>query len=272
MTSRTVIALCILFAPMSPALAQPTTINYTMTLAGLPVGSATMVLTPEGTRTSVAISGKAGGPFEIGRMNASAVIAADQVTAQSQSGSGKNASSATLVSRGKPGNSSFTYTGQSNRGPGKIAMTLADNRVTALDKQIPDNPNAVRVPVTDAHKTGVVDPLSLLAQLIKPGGTWQPENLCGRSHGIFTGQSRFTMTGTALESGVAKGLPEGYQAMACKVTLTPISGHRIDKGNTGKPSTAALVFARAPGGQTLLWSLSIPAVFGSFALTAKGLD
>jgi hypothetical protein len=253
--------------------AEPVTVNYTMSIAGLPIGSASMTIAPNGSSTAVSIAGKAGGPLGIGRMNASAVIAAGDVTAQSQSGSGKDVSNASLVSRGLPGNSSFSYTGTSSRGPGKIAMTVAASRVTALEAQIPDNPKAVRVPVTEAHKAGVIDPLSVLGMIFKPGGTMQPENLCGKSWAVFTGQARFTMAGTPVENRAAvSGMPEGYRAVACKVTVTPVSGHRTDKGNAAEPRTASLVFASSASDlRTVLWSLSVPGTFGSFSLTANSM-
>jgi hypothetical protein len=249
--------------------AQTTTVKYSMSVAGLPIGSATVVLTPNGQSTQLAVTGSAGGPLEIGRMSASAVIAPGRVTAQSQSGSGKDATSASLVSQGAAGNSSFTYSGVTSRGPGRLAMTVAGSRVTALNAEIPDNPKAVRVPVTDAHKTGIVDPLAALAQVIRPGGTLQPEGVCGRTHQVFTGVSRFTMSGTAAEERPApRGMPEGYRAVACRVTVTPVSGHRIDKGNKAEVRTASVVFA-VNGEKALLWSLSVPVLIGSFALTAS---
>jgi hypothetical protein len=255
------------------AWAEPTTVNYAMTIAGLPIGSASMTLTPNGSSTAVSIAGRAGGPLEIGRMSGSAMIGNGEVTAQSQSGSGKSATSAQLSSRGTPGNSRFSYTGTSSRGPAKIAMTMAGSRVTVLDANIPDNPKAVRVPVTDAHKSGVIDPMSLLGIMIQPGGMLKPDALCGRSHAVFTGQSRFNMAGSALEQRAAvSGMPAGYSAVTCRVTVTPVSGHRTDKGNAAQTRTATLVFAASPDNRrTILWSLSVPAVFGSFALTASSL-
>jgi hypothetical protein len=253
--------------------AEPVTVHYTMALAGLPIGSATLVLTPNGTTTSVALAGKAGGPFEIGRINASAVVGQGQVSATSESGSGKDASSATLVSRGAPGSSHFSYKGQSNRGPGKVLMVLTSGRPTALDVAIPDNPNAVRVPVTDSHKAGVVDPLSILSLLVKPGGTMTPEGVCGRNHAVFTGQTRFNLQGEAAVATQTKGLPEGWGAVGCRVTYTPIAGHRIDKNvNAARARTANLIFARSPrGDKSVLWSLSVPGSFGSFSLLANGI-
>jgi hypothetical protein len=255
-----------------PAFAQTTTVNYTMSIAGLPIGSATMAMTPNGASTAVAISGSAGGPLQIGRMNATAVIGQGRVTAQSNAGSGKDASSASLSSQGSAGASSFTYAGVNGRGPAKLTMAMAGGRVTALEQQIPDNPKAVRVPVTDAHKAGVTDPLMALAQVVKPGGMLRPEGVCGKSHQVFTGVARFSLAGTApQESAAVKGMPDGYRAVACRVTMTPIAGHRIDKGNAAQVRTAAVTFA-VSGEKAVLWSLSVPVAIGSFALTAKELN
>jgi hypothetical protein len=253
--------------------AEPLTVSYTMALAGLPIGSATLVLTPNGSSTSVAVVGKAGGPMDLGRMNASALVAAGQVTAQSQSGSGKNASSATLVSRGAPGSSSFSFAGQNNRGPGKIAMTLSGGQATAVEVSIPDNPQAVRAPITPEHKAGVVDPLSVLGQLIQPGGTMKPQGICGKNHAIFNGQTRFNLSGTAPQPSAVKGLPEGWSAVSCRVTYTPVGGHRIDKkSSAAEPRTANVVFAQSSDvKQSVLWSVSVPGSFGSFSLTANAL-
>jgi hypothetical protein len=249
--------------------AEPTTVRYGMTLAGLPIGSATLVMTPNGQSTQVNLTGSAGGPLEIGRMSAAASVAPGKVTAQSQSGSGKNATSSSLSSQGTGPNSSFNFSGTSGRGPGKLAMTVAGGRVTALEAAVPDNPTAVRVPVTDAHKTGVVDPLAALGQLIRPGGLMRPEGVCGRTHQVFTGITRFNLAGTGAEERPAvRGMPEGYRAVACRVTFTPVSGHRIDKGNKPEARTAAIVFA-VNGDRAVLWSVSVPVLIGSFALTAN---
>jgi hypothetical protein len=270
---RATLSASMLATTISYAHAEALTVNYTMALAGLPIGSATLVLTPGSGTTSVALTGKAGGPIDLGRMNASAVVTAGQVTAQSQSGSGKNASAATLVSRGAPGSSSFSYTGQNNRGPGRIAMTLSGGQATAVEVSIPDNPQAVRVPVTAAHKSGVVDPLSVLGQIIQPGGTMKPQGACGKSHAVFSGQARFNLVGTASQPASVKGLPEGWSALSCRITYTPVAGHRIDKSSSAaEPRTANVIFAQSGDAtKVVLWSLSVPGSFGSFSLTANAV-
>ncbi len=99
------------------AAAEPVTVNYRMSIAGLPIGSATLALTPNGETTSIAVVGRAGGPIDLGRMSATAVVAPGSVKAQSRSGSGKDATDASLASQGNAGDSRFTYEGVTNRGP-----------------------------------------------------------------------------------------------------------------------------------------------------------
>jgi hypothetical protein len=269
MTMR--LALAVSAVCLSPALAaaQATTVNYTMSFAGLPIGSATMSMTPNGGSTAVAFSGHAGGPLQIGRMSATANIGQGRVTAQSNAGSGKDASTSSISSQGAGGSSSFNFSGVNGRGPGKLAMTVAGGRVTALEASIPDNPEAKRTPVTDAHKTGVLDPLMALAQVIRPGGTFRPEGVCGASLQVFTGIARISLVGSAPEETKGlRGLPDGYRAVACRVAFTPVAGHRIDKGRKAEARTASVVFA-ATGDKVVLWSVSVPASVGSFALTAR---
>jgi hypothetical protein len=266
-------AMCLFGAllPSGHASAQQQTVSYSLALAGLPIGSATLALSPRNGSTALSLVAKIGGPFEFGRVTASANVAAGQISASSQSGSGKSATSAELSSRGRPGSSSFSFSGVTSRGPGKVAMEVAGGRVGGLDVNLPDNPTAVRVPVTEAHKSGVVDPLSVLQALVEPGGGFRPDGLCGRSYGVFTGQTRFNVAGGAPSAAQVSGLPEGWSAVMCNVSYTPVAGHRIDKASTApKPRTARVTFATPPnGGPGVLWSVASPGVFGTFSMTAN---
>jgi hypothetical protein len=255
------------------ARADAITVNYTIAVAGLPIGSAVMALAPNGSSTAVNVSGRIGGALDLGRFAASGTVAPGHVTARSTSGSGKDATAADLVSRGSGGARQFSYRGETPRGPGAIAMTVAGGNATQVEAKIPDNPQAVRVPVTEAHRQGVVDPLVIVERFFRPGGTIDPAGVCGRRQGVFTGQVRFDMAGTGLEPAAPpSGAPAGWSAVSCKVTTTPISGHRIDKGNRPQTRTATLVFVQAPDkGRSLLWSLAVPSGFGSFSLTANSV-
>lgn len=252
-----------------PAAAQ--TVNYRLSLAGLPIGSATLALLPSNGTTAINFIASVGGGLELGRIAASGSVSSNDVRAESRSGSGKSATTASLSSKGAAGSSQFNYAGTTSRGPGAVRIAMQGGKVTQEDVNIPDNPAAVRVPLTEAHKSGVVDPLTVLGAAIEPGKAFRPEGLCGRRHAVFTGQARFDLVGTAVGPAKADDLPAGWSAVGCNVTYTPIAGHRIDKASAGaKPRTAKLVFARsADGTKVLLWSLSAPGPIGTFTLSAR---
>jgi hypothetical protein len=265
--------LAALLAAAAPAAALAGSVDYTVAIAGIPIGSATWSAKPNGSGAAVSVSGRLGGALDLGRFDAQASVGKAMVTARSTSGSGADAATASLASRASGDGRAFSYEGKTSRGPGQITMAIAGGRVTELDARIPDNPNAVRVPVADAHKTGVVDPLMVLAAFVRPDGSVDADGLCGRSHRVFTGQVRFDLAGSASRPTTApSGAPAGWQARTCKVAYTPVSGHRVDKGQRAQPRTATLVFVEAAnGGPSVLWSLSVPSGFGSFSLTANGV-
>jgi hypothetical protein len=270
---KTSVAILSLAFGLVTAGARAASVDYTIALAGIPVGSASFAAKPNGSGTAVSVSGRLGGALDLGRFDAQATVTSGAVSARTTSGGGKDASSASLSSRATGGGRSFSYEGKTSRGPGQISMAVESGRVTALDARIPDNPKAVRVPVTDAHKSGVVDPLVVLAAFVRPNGAVDAGGLCGRRHQIFTGQVRFDLAGSAARPvDPPSGAPAGWRALTCKVAYTPISGHRIDKGQRAQPRTATLVFVEAAdGGAAALWSLSVPSGFGSFSLTASGI-
>jgi hypothetical protein len=270
----TMLALGATFAGPPARASEPTAAEYTLSIAGLPIGSGELSVTPNGSATAISLKGRVGGALEIGRIDANATVSRAGVAARTTSGSGKDATEANLASNGNGSNRQFFYTGKTPRGPGRIAMTVAGGNATAVDLDIPDATTARRVPVVAEHKRGISDPLVVLAALVPPGGVLTPEGLCGRTHQVFTGQVRFDLAGgPASEVPAPRGAPEGWSATRCKVAYTPVSGHRIDKDVAGaRPRTATLVFVTSPDKRrAALWSLSVSSSFGTFAMTASAI-
>ncbi|MGL4592450.1 MAG: hypothetical protein ACRCVZ_11435, partial [Aestuariivirga sp.] len=94
LASFVAVSALVLASAVAPAAAQSQIVSYSLSIAGLPIGSATLSLAPNGGSTALSLVAKVGGPFELGRVAASATVAQGQVTATSQSGSGKDATSA----------------------------------------------------------------------------------------------------------------------------------------------------------------------------------
>ena len=106
-----------------------------------------------------------------------------------------------------------------------VQMLLDAGRVRDL-KIEETNPDSDRVPVTDAHKQDIADPLTAL---LLPASTGEPvaDAACDRKLSIFDGRRRFDLDMSFRRNDTAT--PEkGYAgpALVCAVKFTPIAGHR----------------------------------------------
>lgn len=114
-----------------------------------------------------------------------------------------------------------------------VDMTFADARVVDVTFTPPPKPKdekpkkkdkkrANRIPLTEEHKVGVIDPLSVfllpVAELSGPG-------VCDRTLPLFDGEDRFDVILT-FHKQVKRGK---HDAFICRATYRPIAGHRPDK-------------------------------------------
>ena len=93
----------------------------------------------------------------------------------------------------------------------------------------PENPN--RVPVTDAHKKGVTDPMT--GSLVRVPGTGEmlgPEGCVPGPHAVFDGRMRYDLKLEYKRMETIKA-GTGYQgqAVVCTILFTPIAGHVPDR-------------------------------------------
>jgi hypothetical protein len=88
-----------------------------------------------------------------------------------------------------------------------------------------------RVPITQADRTNVVDPLSAGLILVSaPGDVLNPES-CNRTLPIFDARFRYNVVLTYLRTERAPAKTDGYQGpvLVCQARYVPISGHRTDR-------------------------------------------
>ena len=113
----------------------------------------------------------------------------------------------------------------SDRGKSSVQMLLDAGRVRDLKIEETD-PDMDRIPVTDAHKQDIADPLTALL-LPAPAGDPMSPSACDRKLSIFDGRRRFDLGMSFRRNDQA--MPEkGYSgpALVCAVKFTPIAGHR----------------------------------------------
>jgi hypothetical protein len=124
--------------------------------------------------------------------------------------------------------SSYTSTITDDDGTIKLQMTFADGAATeTITPQPPAH--ADRLPVTDADRRDIADPLSAVLIPTKLGGGTMAASDCNRTLKIFDGRRRYnlTLSFNRMDKVVVE---RGYSGpiLVCSVVLKPIAGYRAD--------------------------------------------
>jgi len=158
----------------------------------------------------------------------------------------------------------------------KLKMTFDANGVTDLvvDPLFPPaSPKQERVPVTDADRKGVLDPLS--AGLVIVSGSddaLQPQS-CQTKIPVFDGRRRFDVALSFKRMDKVK-VEGGYQgpAIVCAIQVVPISGHRVAgtaMQHLVKSNAVEVTLAPLAGTRVLVpFSASVPTLVGTVSITA----
>jgi hypothetical protein len=197
-------------AVVGPGSAQTTRVEarFTAKLAGLPIGNGVWVLEVSEDQYSIAATGRSGG-----------------VLAAFASGEGTGAARGRIrAGQLLPANYNATISANKKSEEIRIALQNGVVRDVAIEPAQPDNPN--RLPVTDAHKKGVMDPMT--ASLVRVAGTDDPLGpaACASSAAVFDGrmrydlQLRFKRMDTVKAEQGSKG-----PAVVCTVLFTPVAGY-----------------------------------------------
>lgn len=191
--------------------AQTLKVNYNLSLAGLPLGKADMASTFTGPKYALEASVKLSG---LARM----------ITG----GKGAGAASGTIVgtqlqSRG------FTVNTKSSGEQRTVRMALADGNVAEVEVVPPVEPKEDRVPVKEADKKGVIDPLSALIMPALASKSLTDQANCNRTIPVFDGGARQNIVLSYAET-TTMNVP-GYSGpvLVCNIRWVPISGHRAQR-------------------------------------------
>lgn len=189
-------------------------IQYDLSLAGLPIGTATMGGTVNPGNYKVDVRA---------RMTGLAGLLTGGKGAGTSSGS-------TSGSRVVP--SAYALTSTNSNGTYTVRMALSSGSVAAIDISPPLDEKIDRVPLQDSHKRNVVDPVGALLMPVGRGGPLLDPASCNRTIPVFDGAGRFDVTLTY--SGTEKVDIPGYRGpvLVCAARYNPIAGHR-----TGRKAT-----------------------------------
>jgi hypothetical protein len=211
LTALTGLALCGA-APSAPA--DTLRVNYGISLAGLPLGTADLATTFEGPKYTMQVGAKLTGLAGLLTGGKGAATAAGAVAGE------------------QPLPSSFAVTSRSSNDQRTVRMGLSGGSVAALEIAPPLDEKPDRVPLKEAHKRSVVDPVSaLLMPGAAKGDLIDPAN-CNRTLPIFDGAARFDVV---LSYGETRQVEKpGYKGpvLVCNARYVPIAGHRALRPTT----------------------------------------
>jgi hypothetical protein len=186
--------------------------NYTATLSGIPIGKGTWTIDVDDDQFSATASGATSGLLR--------VFASGQGNSTAHGG----------VSGGQPMPATYTSTIVADNKADQVRILFSGGNVKEFLADPPTTPNPDRVPLTDASRKNVFDPMT--ASLIRVSGngdTFVPE-ACQRTIPIFDGRMRYDLQLAFKRLDKVKS-ERGYQGtvVVCAVYFSPVAGHVPDR-------------------------------------------
>lgn len=186
--------------------------KYEASLAGLPIGKGAWIVDIAEDQYSAAVSGATTGLMKsIG------------------GGNGTGTSQGRIVA-GQFAPLNYISTVHYGKKAETIRIALAGGNVkdSAIEPSPPENPD--RIPVTDAHRRSVLDPMT--GSLLRAAGTGDllsPES-CRKTMPVFDGRMRYDLRLEFKRMDTVKA-EKGYRgpALVCAVYFTPIAGYVPDR-------------------------------------------
>lgn len=182
--------------------------QYRVTLAGIPIGKGNWVVEINGTHYSAATSGTTTGLMRV-----------------LTRGEGNSAVRGT-VSDGHPVHSIYASTIISRKKTDKVRVTIDDGDVKDFRANPPPDKAHERVPITDAQRRGVLDPLTASLMRAPGDGKALAPEACQRTLAIFDGRLRYDLQLAFKRMDKVKA-EKGYAGpvVVCAVYFSPIGGH-----------------------------------------------
>ena len=182
--------------------------QYIATLSGLPVGHGNWVVDISENSYTAAVNGATAGLLRF-----------------FTSARGTGATRGT-VAGGHPVPTSYSATIIDSRHVDEVRMALTNGNVVDYTAEPALIPLPDRIPVTDADRRGVVDPVT--SALAHVDGTGDPVNpgACNRKVSVFDGRVRYDLQSEFKRLASVKA-EKGYQgpAVVCALYFRPISGY-----------------------------------------------
>lgn len=186
--------------------------HYTGSLSGIPLGKAVWVIEIADDQYSVAASGRTTGLLN--------VFAGGRGTSASRG----------VLNGGKPASANYAANVVYDKKTDDVRIALSGGNVKEYSAEPPPTPVPDRIPVTDAHRRGVLDPMSAGLMMVAGNGDPLRPDACKRTLSIFDGRGRFDLAFSYKRMDQVRA-EKGYQGpvVVCTVRYQPIAGHRPNR-------------------------------------------
>jgi len=250
-------ALAFLAATAQPARAQKLEAHYAISMTGLRVGQSAWTVKMDAEHYSVSATG--------GSVDIINVLLRGEGSAEA----------AGDIKNGRLVPTSFSSSLVEDGQKIDLKMTMEDGVVTAVKDNGPP-PGADRVPLTQAHAQGVIDPLSALLIPNEGSDNTLAQESCNRTLAIFDGRRRYDLVLSFKRMETLSGKDYAGRALVCNVILRPIAGHRADsmimKYVAGRRDME-IFFAPITGTRFLApLRLLVPTLIGTMAIQATSFE
>jgi hypothetical protein len=204
-----IVAVAVAAPAISPACAQgKLDAKYTATLVGITIGKGSWVIDIADTQYTATASGRT-----TGLLRAFA------------SGDGTSAAHGTLHA-GRLMSSIYTSIITTSKKKDETRLTTANGNVKDFTVDPPPDNDAERVPITEAHQHGILDPMT--ASLLHVPGSGDPlsPEACKQTTAIFDGRLRYDLQLAFKRMDKVKA-DKGYSGpvVVCAVIFSPVAGY-----------------------------------------------
>jgi hypothetical protein len=186
--------------------------RYTVTLGGIPVGRGSWVIDISDDQFTAQANGTTAGLMQV-----------------FTSGQGQSAARGT-VSGGQPTPSTYVSSISTDKKHDEVRMVISSGAVKEFVAEPPNTPSPDRVPVTEAHRRGVADPMTASLMRVPGNGNTLVPQACQRTLAVFDGRMRYDLQ-LAFKRFDTVRAERGYQGtvVVCSVMFAPLAGHIPDR-------------------------------------------
>lgn len=206
-------ALSLLAVDSLPAVADGRgDVRYEVSLTGIPIGKGALVVEINGDGYAASGSATVSGLLEL-----------------VSPAKGSAAARGKFVD-GKVSPVTYSLSSESGKHLEDIRMSIAAGLVRDFSVFPPLSKSHERIPVTEDHRKGVVDPMSASIMSMPREGVVASAAACNRTLSIFDGRQRYDLVFRYERTEAAKSV-KGYSGplIVCRVAYRPLAGHRPDR-------------------------------------------